>query len=123
MTIFQGPDTSRKEYESKFLRFGERIHVTDPGDTESFHSELAEKDGIVFDFIEMQIRDLNEVDGGKLRVQHDETGSTLLFYGDTKFFPFQTETARERTGEVAAQITPESEIMITMSRRPGALER
>lgn len=51
-------------FNSKFLRVGNEVYITDPGDTATLHINLAKKDKIYDRIIELKAQNPNNIDGG-----------------------------------------------------------
>jgi hypothetical protein len=107
MVIYQGPNKKRNYYESKFVRAGEVISVTEPGDTFTSHSSIAEEDG-VFDDVMRFIQEMPEdVDAGYVSISNElEGGRILLNYDSFGFGIPKVPEARTNSVKVFQRLSP-----------------
>ena len=70
MTEYQGP-SQEDYYQSKFVRVGENIYTTPPGNKEIEHIALARQDGITEEIAAQRLSDPKLVDAGIVTVVRD----------------------------------------------------
>lgn len=58
-----------KKFESKFVRVGNEIYITEPGDLKTLHVELSKKDKVLERIYELKSQEPNNVDGGIIFVE------------------------------------------------------
>lgn len=64
LSTFNGTE----KFESKFLRVGNEIYITEPDDLETFHYQLAEKHEVLERIKDWKTGNKDEVDGGRIFV-------------------------------------------------------
>ena len=108
MSIYERPDLSKSSYASKFVRVGDIIAVTDPGDTKTSHKSLAEKDGLLGELKRLKRESPDNVDGGTVIFSHSSPQSPYIVLNGTSLtlnIP-RDEKARQRTMKLFSAITP-----------------
>lgn len=79
--------------------------MTEPGDTKTQHSELAEQDGFVEELISLRENDPSAVDAGQIGVSKDPEQILVMGFSGTLDLP-QGDEARPRTIETFQEQTP-----------------
>jgi hypothetical protein len=64
MPPYNGPETERNFYFSKFVRVGSRLVVTKPDDLDTSHSKLAEVEGLIGELKNVVTKNPDDVDAG-----------------------------------------------------------
>ena len=106
---FEGPFLEKQFYISKFVRAGEKVYVTKPNDQKTFHSELAESDGIAETIRRLRIEDPVNVDGGYITVDNVDKYIIIDRISPSLDLPISktAEEARRLTGESVRILAPE----------------
>lgn len=81
MVQYQGPNKEFPSYNSKFIRAGSDIFVTEPGNTETSHINLAGQDGIIKRVAELIITNPVDVDAGFITVTNEGFGAPRVSIG------------------------------------------
>ncbi len=91
-------------FESKFLRVGNEVYITDPNDISTFHIELAEKEKVLERIEFFRKGDKDSIDGGRVFV----TGRTVQIgsASSTLSLPL-TNKARRETVKKIKDLYPE----------------
>lgn len=107
MTRYEGPSLAKDIYSSKFVRVGERIHVTEPGDTGTRHDDLAKKDGILEEIARLQRDDPTALDAGQFTIFTHPSGNEVTVHQDSSSLRLpMTREARDNTIAEFAKQTP-----------------
>ena len=93
-----------KNFEAKFIRIGNEVYLTAPGDLETLHKELAEKEKVLerIEFFRKQDKDM--VDGGLLFIN----GRTIQLGSASSSLSIpETVKARRETVKKIKDLYPE----------------
>lgn len=115
MAEFLCVTNSEIDYRSKFIRLGERVYVTDPNETTTLHSELAQRDGIMDEINELVKTDAKSLDFGFLSAKGFGRGKEIVISGSTISIEVSRSTreeAREITGEIIEKMCPDFKVHI-----------